>query len=266
MALGAGRGQLIRQFLTESLLLSMAGGLLGLALGYVMMVVMEAVLRNQPLNPSFVPYWIPAEATIGINGPVLLFTFVVSVLSGVGFGLVPAIRTTRPSRDASMGLYRRASVRRAHRGLHHELIVTELALAFVLLTGADLLVRSLIAMKDADTGFSATNALTAELPIWEHRFPNDDALRAYLRQLTAAIEHLTDHRARTPKDQHIGPLRDLRHFLHHLIAGHLPKPVLLPHTHSDLERFRPGHMGRSGQGYLGRPNPSAHTALAGRKS
>ena len=62
----------------------MAGGLLGLALGYVMMTVLEGVLRNQPLNPSFVPYWIPAEATIGINGPVLLFTFVVSVLSGVG--------------------------------------------------------------------------------------------------------------------------------------------------------------------------------------
>jgi hypothetical protein len=52
----------------------MAGGLLGLALGCVMMTVLEAVLRNQPMNPSFVPYWIPAEATIGINGPVLLFT------------------------------------------------------------------------------------------------------------------------------------------------------------------------------------------------
>jgi putative ABC transport system permease protein len=190
MALGAGRGQLIRQFLTESLLLSMAGGLLGLALGYVMMTVLQAVLRNQPINPSFVPYWIPAEATIGINGSVLLFTFVVSALSGVGFGLVPAIRTTRPNTDASTDLYRRASVRRAHRGLQRVLIVTELALAFVLLTGASLLVRSLIAMQDADTGFSATNVLTAGLPIWEHRFPDDDALRAYLRQVTAAIEAL----------------------------------------------------------------------------
>jgi putative ABC transport system permease protein len=190
MALGARRGRLIRQFLTESLLLSMAGGLLGLALGYVMMTVLQAVLRNQPVNPSFVPYWIPAEATIGINGPVLLFTFVVSVLSGVGFGLVPAIRTTRPNTDASIGLYCRAGVRRAHRGLQRVLIVTELALAFVLLTGAGLLVRSLIAMQDADTGFSATNVLTAELPIWEHRFPDDGALRAYLRKVTAAIEAL----------------------------------------------------------------------------
>jgi putative ABC transport system permease protein len=190
MALGARRGRLIRQFLTESLLLSMAGGLLGLALGYVMMTVLQAVLRNQPVNPSFVPYWIPAEATIGINGPVLLFTFVVSVLSGVGFGLVPAIRTTRPNPDASTGLYCRAGVRRAHRGLQRVLIVTELALAFVLLTGAGLLVRSLIAMQDADTGFSATNVLTAELPIWEHRFPDDGALRAYLRRVTAAIEAL----------------------------------------------------------------------------
>jgi putative ABC transport system permease protein len=189
-ALGATRGQLIRQFLTESALLSVGGGVLGIAFGYVMMTAMETLLRNQPLNPSFVPYWIPAEATIGISGRVQLFTLVASIASGIGFGIVPALRASRPAKDGTIGLYHRTNVGRSQHGLQRLLIVTELALTFVLLTGAGLLLRSLIAMRGADTGFSAINVLTAELPTWEHRFTNDDGLRSYFRRVIAAIEAL----------------------------------------------------------------------------
>jgi len=189
-ALGATRGQLMRQFLTESALLSVGGGVLGTAFGYVMMTAMETLLRNQPLNPSFVPYWIPAEATIGISGRVQLFTLAASIASGIGFGIVPALRASRPAKDGTIGLYHRTNVGRSQHGLQLLLIVTELALTFVLLTGAGLLVRSLIAMRGADTGFSAINVLTAELPTWEHRFKNDDGLRSYFRRVIAAIEAL----------------------------------------------------------------------------
>jgi putative ABC transport system permease protein len=189
-ALGATRGQLIRQFLTESALLSVGGGVLGVAFGYTMMTALETLLRNQPLNPSFVPYWIPAEATIGISGRVQLFTLVASVMSGIGFGIVPALRASRPTKDGTIGLYHRTHVGRSQHGLQRLLIVTELALTFVLLTGAGLLIRSLIAMREADTGFSATNVLTAQLPTWEHRFGNDDELRSYFRRVIAAIEVL----------------------------------------------------------------------------
>ena len=189
-ALGATRGQLIRQFLTESALLSVGGGVLGTAFGYVMMTAMETLLRNQPLNPSFVPFWIPAEATIGISSRVQLFTLAASIVSGIGFGIVPALRASRPAKHGTIGLYHRTAVGKSQHGLQRLLIVTELALTFVLLTGAGLLVRSLIAMRGADTGFSAANVLTAELPTWEHRFGNDDGLRSYFRRVIAAIEAL----------------------------------------------------------------------------
>jgi putative ABC transport system permease protein len=187
MALGAGRRRLISQFLTESLVLSLAGGMLGLGVANAMVAVLKTTLFDQPLSPSFPSYLLPPEATISIDGSVLLFTFLVSVLSGVGFGLVPALRNTRATTDASLHLARQTSVHASHRGFQRALIVAELALAFVLLSSASLLVRSLIKIANADTGFTGTNVLTASLPIWEHRFPNDDALRAYLRRLTDAI-------------------------------------------------------------------------------
>jgi hypothetical protein len=156
----ATRGQLIRQFLTESALLSIGGGVLGIAFGSVMMTALETLLRNQPLNPSFVPYWIPAEATIGISGRVQLFALVASIMSGIGFGIVPALRASRPAKDGTIGLYHRTAASRSRHGLQRLLVVTELALTFVLLTGAGLLVRSLIAMHGDDTGFTAVIEMT----------------------------------------------------------------------------------------------------------
>jgi putative ABC transport system permease protein len=187
-ALGATRGQLIRPFLTESLLVSVAGGLLGLGVGYAGMSMLDSWLRHQPLNPSFVPYWIPSEADIRLSGPVLLFTTVVSVASGIGFGILPAIRSTRPDTETLLGLYRRAAGRFAQSGVQRALIVAELVLAFVLVTCAGLLVRSLIAMQATDTGFSGSNVMTAQLTIWQHRFATDDALRVYFKRITAAVE------------------------------------------------------------------------------
>jgi putative ABC transport system permease protein len=189
-ALGAARGRLVRQLLTESLLLSICGGVLGLAVASVLMTVLEAAVRSQALNPSMPPNWIPAEAVIGLDPYVMSFTLLVSLLAAVAFGLMPAIwHTRRPAGDA-LSIHTQASVRGTPRALHNVLLIAEFALAFVLLTGAGLIARSFVKMQQADTGFSATNVITAALPIPEHRFRNDDELRAYEERMIAAIEPL----------------------------------------------------------------------------
>jgi putative ABC transport system permease protein len=181
LALGARRGRVIQQFLTEAVLLSLAGGLLGVAVGYAILPLITAALPR---------YALPPEAAIALDARVLMFTFVLSVLSGITFGLAAALGSTRPTARASVGLHRLAGMRDSHQGLRSVLVVAEVALAFVLLTGAGLLIRSVFKMQHADTGFTTTNLLTAYLPIKEHRFSDPEQLTAYLGRIAAAIKSL----------------------------------------------------------------------------
>ena len=179
-ALGAGRMTLVRQFLTESLLLSLSGGVLGVAVGYATVAALKAALP---------PNAFPAEATLALDGRVLLFAFGLSLLSGVAFGLAPALVATRPDLAGAMkegGGYA-GSAGGSHRRLRRALIVAEVALAFVLLTGSGLLIRSFFFMQRIDTGFDATNVLTASLPIPQNRFDDPIPLNNYLRQITDAL-------------------------------------------------------------------------------
>jgi putative ABC transport system permease protein len=186
-ALGAGRGRLIQQLLTESMLLSTTGGMLGLALGYVMMRLLKAAWLGLPLTQSVLPVLVPAEADIRFHTPVLIFTLIASLLCGLACGLAPAIEGTR---IMNASLYRRTTAARGHRRVRRGLIVAEISLAFVLLTSAALLTRSLVNMQQADTGFIGTNVLTARLPVWEHRFVNGAQLRAHVERVVAAIRAL----------------------------------------------------------------------------
>ena len=179
-ALGAGRATLVRQFLTESLLLSLAGGVLGVAVGYATLAVLRTAL---PANAF------PPETTVTLDGRVLLFTFALSLASGLIFGLVPALGVTRPHLAHAMkeGGGVAASAGRRHRRLGRGLIVAEVALAFVLLAGAGLLIRGFFALQRIDTGFDATNVITARLPIPLDRFSDPVPLNNYLRQITDAL-------------------------------------------------------------------------------
>ena len=141
-ALGASRRQMIRQLLTESLLLSGLGGGLGIGL---------AGLALQALR-VFRPDSLPAGLSLSLDPGVLLFTAMVAVAAGLLFGLVPALRMTRPDLNAS--LKDRSGQLDAHRGrLHSLLVVSEVALAMVLLVGAGLLIESLFKLRDVDPGF-----------------------------------------------------------------------------------------------------------------
>ena len=179
-SLGAGRWRLVRQFLTENVLLSICGGVLGLALGYALKAGLELMLP---------PFSLPREADISMDGRVLGFTISLAVLTGIVFGLAPALQATRPNLAGCMKEGGRGSSSGRHK-VRGALVVTEVALAFVLLTGAGLLIRSFYQMQQVDTGFDSTNVLTAGLPIPDKRFPDPDQLNTYLRQVVGKVESM----------------------------------------------------------------------------
>jgi putative ABC transport system permease protein len=181
-SVGAGRWRLVRQFLTENVLLSVIGGVLGVALGYALMAGLKAAIP---------PFSLPAEANITLDSRVLLFALALSVFTGIIFGLAPAIQATRPDLAGCMKEGGRgSSTGGARHRLRSALVVTEVALAFLLLTGSGLLIRSFFEMQNVDTGFNSENVITAGLPISEKRFPNPEELNVYLRQVVSNIQNL----------------------------------------------------------------------------
>jgi len=181
-ALGAGRWRLLRQLLTESMLLSVCGGVFGVALGYATMVALRAAVPR---------YTLPPEADVTMDGRVLLFGLALSALTGLLFGLAPAIQATRSNLAGSMKEGGRgASAGGFRQRIRGALVVSEVALAFVLLTSAGLLIRSFFQILQVDAGFDSTNVLTAGLPISDKRFPDPMQLNAYLRQIREGIQAL----------------------------------------------------------------------------
>ncbi len=181
-AVGAGRWRLVQQLLTENVMLSMVGGALGMALAYGLMRGLKAAIP---------PFSLPSEANVTLDWRVLFFALALSVITGLIFGLAPAVHATRPDLAGCMKEGGRgSSVGAQKHRLRSALVVAEVALAFLLLTGSGLLIRSFFEMQNVDTGFKSENVITAGLPISEKRFPNPDALNVYLRQIVANIQNL----------------------------------------------------------------------------
>jgi predicted permease len=159
-AVGAERGRIVRQLLTESLVLSLAGGVLGLAAGYA---CIRALLS---LSPGIIPRIGLDGSNVGLDWRVFGFTLAVSILTGILFGLIPALQSSRG--DLSRTL--KESGHRSSAGGRHQktralLVTTEMALAVVLLIGAALLIRSFIAIRRVDPGFDAQNVLTMRVSL-----------------------------------------------------------------------------------------------------
>jgi predicted permease len=161
-ALGAGRGRLVRQLLTESAALGLIGGAAGLALAFWSIPVLVGIL----------PADIPRAGEIGVDAWVLGFTLLVSALTGLAFGVVPALRTSRLDMQASLEAKSRES--RASPGRAASmLVVGQVALAVLLVIGAGLLVRSLGELLRVDPGFRAAGVVTARITPPESRFGNE---------------------------------------------------------------------------------------------
>ena len=177
-ALGAGRWRIVRQFLTESLLLSAAGGVFGLLAGYGAI----AALKMAPPGG-----YLPTANSVKMDGRVLLFAMGLSLLTGILFGLFPAIRAsrldlTRAFNEGSSG----AGTSRHIRGVRSALVVAEVALAFMLLCGGGLLMRSFLEMQKANIGFDPTNLAETYLP-FNKTFSSGDEFNLYVHKIIDRI-------------------------------------------------------------------------------
>jgi putative ABC transport system permease protein len=172
-ALGAGRGRIARQLLTEALLLSAIGAAAGLVIAY----------GSTGLLRRFLPANIHLADSIRIDRRVLAFTLGLAVLSGIVTGLAPfaAVARTRLHDTLKEGTSR-ATAAAAHRRLHHALVITEVAIAMVLLAGSGLLMRSFLHMAALDPGFDPKGLLTMRLALPERKYPNS-ARAGFYRQL-----------------------------------------------------------------------------------
>lgn len=175
-ALGARRGQIIRQLLTESFVLSIVGGLFGLGIGF------SGVRLLLSISPGDIPRIGEHGSAVGLDYRVLLFTFGISLLTGILFGLAPAISASRP--DLTTSLNENSS--RTGMGLRHNkvrsmLVVTEMALALVLVTGAALLIRTFLKLEEVNPGFTTNNVLSASMSIAASRFQKTEAVAQIVR-------------------------------------------------------------------------------------
>jgi predicted permease len=159
VSIGATRLRLIGQLLTESVLLALTGGLFGIALAFGAIRVVIALMPE---------YSIPHEAVIALNWPVLWFAFGASVLTGIIFGLAPALRISSETQAETLrGSTRGAGVGVRSRRLHDSLMVAEITLSLVLLTGAGLAISALLELKGQSLGYNPQDALTFLMPLSE---------------------------------------------------------------------------------------------------
>ncbi len=164
-ALGAGRTRIIRQLLTESVLLSVTGGILGLGLGFIGVRALLAI------SPAGLPRIGEDGAAIGVDWRVLGFTLVVSLFTGILFGLFPALSASRTDLNSSL----KESSNRSGTGFRQSkarslLVVSEVSLALVLLVGSALLIRTFMALRGVHPGFDAHNIVTLEMSLTGDRF------------------------------------------------------------------------------------------------
>jgi putative ABC transport system permease protein len=161
-ALGAARGRLLRQLLTESLLLSVSGGALGLLVAWILIALVSRA-KNVAL---------PQFAVIQLNGEVLAFTFALSVLTGVLFGLVPALRTSRPDLHEELkgGAGSSISPGKSRRFTSNILVAGEMALSLLLLVSAGLLLKDFARLRNLDIGVRPEGVFTAAVRLPETQY------------------------------------------------------------------------------------------------
>jgi putative ABC transport system permease protein len=181
MAMGASRRRLVRQLISESLLLGLAGGALGTGLAYAGIPAMMALI------PVELPRWVSFTP----DSQVLLFSVTVSLVTSLAFGLAPAFGSSRVDLTRALKESGRSGAGGVRQKLlRHGLVVGEVALSVILLAGAGLTVRSFLAMRSQDLGYQPRHVLSLEMAYPLARYPDGAQARAMIRQLTGEISAL----------------------------------------------------------------------------
>ena len=176
-ALGASRWRVIRQVLTESSLLALLGGLLGVGLSWLGVEVLS----------QWSGATLPRVEEIALDARVLAFSLLASIGTGLLFGLVPALRVSAPDLNDTLKEGGRGSTG-SHSRVRSGIIVAEVALALMLLAGAGLLVRSFFRLLNVDPGFDPRNTLTMDLSVPSARYPSDDDRARFFQQICERLE------------------------------------------------------------------------------
>jgi putative ABC transport system permease protein len=221
-SLGAGRRRLIQQLLTESTILALSGGLLGIALTYVGIKLLLALAGD-----------FPNAADVGVDGRVLLFTLGVSLFTAILFGLAPAIQASRPDLNVVLREGERKTTTSSGRLARHSLAVAEVALAMVLLVGAGLMINTIFHLQRVNAGFDVNHVLSMDLQLPEggkylERVPGGD-MEKTLPSVTAFYQRLVEKTGALPGVQSaalIGalPTRCCPEFYSFAILGHPAPP------------------------------------------
>jgi putative ABC transport system permease protein len=185
-ALGARRFRLIRQLLTESILLGLLGGAVGLLFAYVAFRLLPLVLP-----PSAAAGGLPHEEWIGMNLPVLAYTAAIAILAGIIFGLAPAFQFSKPDLTESLKESGRGSAGgRQSRMTRNFLVIVEVALSLVLLIGAGTLIRGLEAVLRQNMGFNPKNVLSFQVWLTDSKYPSGAQVSGFFQRALARMRHL----------------------------------------------------------------------------
>jgi putative ABC transport system permease protein len=180
-SLGASPKRLFSQFLAESLVLASIGGMLGVALAWVLLKIIMVMMP---------PFTLPYEADVRLNPPVLLFTVAASLLAGVLFGCAPAWRAARMNLNEVLKEGGRSSVSAGRHGLRRTLVVAEFALALSLLAGGGLAIHSLWNVAHVDLGFRSDHLLTFFLPVPDGHLTDGQHVISFYRQFIERTQAL----------------------------------------------------------------------------
>ncbi len=215
-ALGATPRTIFVQLLTESLLLALMGGILGIGVGYAMLAGLVAVMPEGTL---------PTEADLHLNIPILLFTLLATTLAGLLFGCVPAWYSSRVDPAETLKEGGRSGTGVGRHRLRRILVIGEFTLALALLAGAGLAIHSFWNLLRVDLGIRTDHILTFGLPVPDSRPKDPEKIVAYYRQILgsiAAVPGVSHATAMTgmPLEGHI-----LRHALHHRWWTHLRRSI-----------------------------------------
>jgi putative ABC transport system permease protein len=180
-SVGASRWQLFRQFLAESVALASLGGILGVALAWVLLKI---ILLMMP------PFTLPYEANVRLNPPVLLFTVAATALAGVLFGCAPAWQSSQLNLNDVLKEGGRTSFGGGRHGLRRVLVIAEFALALSLLTGGGMAIHSLWNVEHVDLGFRTDHLLTFDLPVPHDQLTSAEEINSFYRQLLDRIKAL----------------------------------------------------------------------------